>query len=263
MRRDRVAGAAAALGIGGPADGQALCLHPASLVLGDYEQPIEGWIGQIQSALSDEFTRCEGEHGFLIEALGEPAIEANSLPWMDGRRHKETLARIAHMAPFISVARDHGEGRVVIDGLGRAVARGRSDEVDDRLFRRAQVELAKLHRAGRRQGDPDHPPGIRDSLARGRGLRRVPRRRSSRLAGAQRRSRLQRPSDGLLPDGLGSRSSRSPTGAASCTTSKGVWIGDGSAFPTAPGVNPMISIMSLAHRTAEQILAAGAPALGS
>jgi choline dehydrogenase-like flavoprotein len=35
---------------------------------------------------------------------------------------------------------------------------------------------------------------------------------------------------------------------------KGVWIGDGSAFPTAPGVNPMVSIMALAHRTAAQIL---------
>jgi choline dehydrogenase-like flavoprotein len=37
---------------------------------------------------------------------------------------------------------------------------------------------------------------------------------------------------------------------------KGVWIGDASAFPTAPGVNPMISIMSLAHRTAGEILKA-------
>jgi choline dehydrogenase-like flavoprotein len=36
---------------------------------------------------------------------------------------------------------------------------------------------------------------------------------------------------------------------------KGVWIGDGSALPTAPGVNPMISIMSLAHRTAANMLA--------
>jgi len=33
-----------------------------------------------------------------------------------------------------------------------------------------------------------------------------------------------------------------------------VWIGDASAFPTAPGVNPMISIMALAHRTAEKVL---------
>jgi choline dehydrogenase-like flavoprotein len=37
---------------------------------------------------------------------------------------------------------------------------------------------------------------------------------------------------------------------------KGVWIGDASAFPTASGVNPMITIMALAHRTAEAIAAA-------
>jgi choline dehydrogenase-like flavoprotein len=37
---------------------------------------------------------------------------------------------------------------------------------------------------------------------------------------------------------------------------RGVWIGDGSAFPTSSGTNPMISIMALAHRTAEAIAAA-------
>jgi choline dehydrogenase-like flavoprotein len=36
----------------------------------------------------------------------------------------------------------------------------------------------------------------------------------------------------------------------------GVWIGDASAFPTATGTNPMITIMALAHRTAEHIAAA-------
>ena len=41
---------------------------------------------------------------------------------------------------------------------------------------------------------------------------------------------------------------------------KGVWIGDGSAFPTASGTNPMVTIMALAHRTAEAIAAdAGKP----
>ena len=45
-----------------------LDLVTAALVVGVYEEPIEGWIGQIQSALSDEFKGCEGEHGFLIEA---------------------------------------------------------------------------------------------------------------------------------------------------------------------------------------------------
>ena len=37
----------------------------------------------------------------------------------------------------------------------------------------------------------------------------------------------------------------------------GVWIGDGSAFPTPSGTNPMVSIMALAHRTAEAITGAG------
>jgi choline dehydrogenase-like flavoprotein len=44
---------------------------------------------------------------------------------------------------------------------------------------------------------------------------------------------------------------------------RGVWIGDGSAFPTSSGTNPMVSIMALAHRTAEAIAAgtrAAAPA---
>jgi choline dehydrogenase-like flavoprotein len=41
----------------------------------------------------------------------------------------------------------------------------------------------------------------------------------------------------------------------------GVWIGDASAFPTSSGTNPMISIMALAHRTAEAI-AASAPGPG-
>jgi choline dehydrogenase-like flavoprotein len=36
---------------------------------------------------------------------------------------------------------------------------------------------------------------------------------------------------------------------------KGVWIGDASAFPSAPGVNPMVSIMALGHRTAGELLA--------
>jgi choline dehydrogenase-like flavoprotein len=35
----------------------------------------------------------------------------------------------------------------------------------------------------------------------------------------------------------------------------GVWVGDASAFPSAVGVNPMVSIMALAHRTADAMSA--------
>ena len=37
---------------------------------------------------------------------------------------------------------------------------------------------------------------------------------------------------------------------------KGVWVGDASAFPTSSGTNPMITNMALAHRNAHAVAAA-------
>jgi choline dehydrogenase-like flavoprotein len=39
---------------------------------------------------------------------------------------------------------------------------------------------------------------------------------------------------------------------------KGLFIGDASGFPTASGVNPMLSIMALAHHVAQRIVAGAA-----
>jgi len=243
-------------GIGGPAVGRHLRLHPASVVVGAYETPIEGWIGQIQSALSDEFKQCEGEYGFLIEAIGlTPAIQAMSLPFIDGRRHKDTIGRVfRYSAPFISVARDHGEGRVVIDDHGRAVTRWSfDDDLDARLFRRAMAELAKLHRAA----------GAKEIIT----FSQLP--LSWRegddfdafLAEIEQCSLQANDVAAFTAHQMGScRMGSDPAdsvadGRGELHDTKGVWIGDGSAFPSAPGVNPMISIMSLAHRTAANIAA--------
>jgi choline dehydrogenase-like flavoprotein len=245
-------------GIGGPAAGRHLRLHPAALVAGIYEQPIEGWIGQIQSALSDEFKDCEGEHGFLIEATTvAPAIVAMSLPWQDGLAHKRQLEKLRHVAPFISVARDHGEGRVVIDDHGRAVTRWSfSDEVDARLFRRAMVELARLQRAAGAKEIvtfyQQQPPSWREGEDFDAFLAEI------ESGSLQANDIAAFTAHQMGSCRMGSDPSDSVAdGRGELHDTAGVWIGDGSAFPTAPGVNPMISIMSLAHRTAENILAAG------
>ena len=57
-------------GIGGPAVGKHLRLHPAYVVMGAYDEPVEGWRGQIQSLVSDDFADLEDGCGFLIEATG-------------------------------------------------------------------------------------------------------------------------------------------------------------------------------------------------
>jgi choline dehydrogenase-like flavoprotein len=249
--------------IGGPDAGRHLRLHPASVVIGAYEEPIEGWTGQIQSALSDEFKHCEGDHGFLIEAAGvTPALQAMSLPWMDGAQHKELIARtLKHAAPFISVARDHGEGRVVLDEHGRAVTRWSfSDEVDARLFRGAIVELARMHRAA---GATEilttfqQPTGWRE----GEDF-------DAFIAAIEGGSLQANDVAAFSAHQMGScRMGSDPAesvadGRGELHDTAGVWIGDGSAFPTAPGVNPMISIMALAHRTSENIIAGSRHASG-
>jgi choline dehydrogenase-like flavoprotein len=246
-------------GIGGPAAGQHLRLHPASLVGGVYEEPIEGWIGQIQSALSDQFTKIEGEHGFLIEATTvAPAIVAMSLPFEDGATHKQFLqGKLRHVAPFISVARDHGEGRVVIDEHGRALTRWSfDDDIDAGMFRRAMVELARLHRAaGAREIVTFYQ---RPTLAWREGEDF-----DAFLAAIEAGSLAANDVAAFTAHQMGScRMGTDPAdsvadGRGELHDTRGVWIGDASAFPTAPGVNPMISIMSLAHRTAANILAAG------
>ena len=42
-------------------------------------------------------------------------------PWENGAEHKELMSLFRWMAPFITVARDHGSGEVVLDDLGRPV----------------------------------------------------------------------------------------------------------------------------------------------
>lgn len=243
-------------GIGGPAVGKHLRLHPAYIVVGLYEERIEGWHGQIQSALSDRFFELEDDCGFLIEAVGvSPGLVGAGLPWESGAAHKRLMQTLPWMAPFVSVARDHGSGEVTLDEHGRAVVRWElADDVDARLARRANVELARLHQAA----------GASEVLT---------------LHARETRWRAGEDFDAFL--GEVEAASYAPNDVACFTAHQmgscrmgadpadsvadgrgelhdvaGVWIGDGSAFPTAPGVNPMVSIMSLAHRTAGEILRA-------
>jgi choline dehydrogenase-like flavoprotein len=241
-------------GIGGPAVGKHLRLHPAFGVWGIYDEPIEGWSGQVQSALSDHFYDIEGGYGFLIEAAGAfPAFTSTALPWSSGEQHKHLMSLLRWMAPFITVARDHGSGEVVLDDRGRAVVRWEiDDEVDARLAVRAHAELARLH----------HAAGASEIVT----AHAAEHRWRSHESFDEFLERLEvasyAPNDVTCFTAHQMGSCRMGTDPATSVADGrgelhdvgGVWIGDASAFPTAPGVNPMVTIMSLAHRTAGAIL---------
>jgi choline dehydrogenase-like flavoprotein len=152
------------------------------------------------------------------------------------------------------VARDHGEGEVLIDEHGRALTRWSfEDEIDARMFRRAMVELAKLHRAA---GAKEIVTLYQEPVTWREGEDF-----DVFLTDIEQGSLAANDIAAFTAHQMGScRMGSDPTesvadGRGELHDTRGVWIGDGSAFPTAPGVNPMISIMSLAHRTAANIAA--------
>ena len=243
-------------GIGGPAAGAFLRLHPATAVAGYYEESQRGWWGPPQAGLTDRFADIEDGHGFLIESGPvNPGIGAASTPWETGRQHKEFMSEARFAAAFVFLIRDRGHGRVTIDRDGNAVHEyPLTDPLDVRIFRRGLTELARLHEAA--------------------GARRIVT-YQRRLTQWDRGEDLDAFIEGLdaCPLSPYEHAIFSAHQMGSCRMGKdrassvagpwgelhdtpGVWIGDASAFPSASGVNPMVSVMALAHRTAEAILAA-------
>jgi choline dehydrogenase-like flavoprotein len=243
-------------GIGGPAVGDYLRLHPATAIFGVYEDEQRNWWGPPQAGLSDEFATLDDGYGFLLEcpATGV-AITASAYPWRSGRQHKEQMSKFGHSSAMILLIRDRGHGRVTIDGDGNAVAHYRlENEGDIAMIRRALVELVRLQEAA----------GAREILTFGRktpGWKRGD--DLDHYARAVRDTSLE-PHEYAIFSAHQMGSCRMGNDPATSVAgpwgelhdTPGVWIGDASAFPTASGTNPMITIMALASRTAEAMAAA-------
>src|SRR5206468_3014581 len=72
-------------GIGGPAVGDYLRLHPAGAIFGVYAEHQDSWWGAPQAALSHEFAEARDGHGFLLEGAHHAVgITAAALPRQSG-----------------------------------------------------------------------------------------------------------------------------------------------------------------------------------
>ncbi|MCX4671652.1 GMC family oxidoreductase [Streptomyces sp. NBC_01381] len=239
--------------IGGPAVGNYLRLHPSTALFGVYGEDQRAWWGAPHAGLCDQFAEGESGHGFLIEgAQYAPALIGSALPFTTAAEHKQLMTKVRYGATSIGLLRDRGHGRVIVGPGGEPVVTyALTDKVDLRNSYQAIDAQARLHEAaGAREiftlgaGAPRWQAG--DALDEY--LRRV--RRLPLGAGGLRLFSAHQ--TGSCRMGLDPGTSvAGPYGELHDTP--GVWIGDGSAFPTAAGTNPMVTIMALARRTAEAI----------
>ncbi len=240
--------------IGGPAVGKNLHLHPTSSVFGVYGSDQKAWMGPPQAFLVDEHANTGDGYGFLIEAAQyAPGLVGSALPWLNAVQHREMLERVRFGATFIGLTRDRGAGEVTIDANGEAVpSYAVTDELDLRNLRDGIEAQFRLHEAagaeevysmaaqlpGWKRGD-DLDASIATAKAAHMG------------AGGQRLFSAHQM--GTCRMGADPKTSvADPWGELHDTP--GVYIGDGSAFPSASGTNPMVTIMALARRTASTIV---------
>ncbi len=243
-------------GIGGPAVGQNLRLHPATAAVATYDTEVKSWWGAPHTLLVDHFER-EMEHGFRLEGADYmPGVVGQAIPFRSAEQHKAVVEGLGTGGAFISRIREHGSGQVVIDADGQAqILYSLTDETDVVTFRKGVDSLVRLLVAsGAREVQPfgelpmwRRGDDLEDYLER---IARVP----LAFGGVAMFSAHQMGSCRMGSDPT--TSVADPQGQLHDTP--GVWIGDASAFPTASGTNPMMSVWALAHRTAGFIAAAAA-----
>ena len=241
-------------GLGGSQVGRNLHLHPVAAVTGYYDEPIRPWSGRLLPAYSNQFAHLDGHYGFLLEvAPTHPGMGALGIPWHSGEQYLEELGHLAHAGVFIALVRDRGSGRVTIDRAGRHRIDYPLSAYDRQHLLAGQREAIRVHAAaGARRIATLHtarnvlettaPDAAEAFAGRSMHLPAGPNQLMVLSAHQMATCRMGRSASSAVAD---------PTGALFGV--KGLYVADASAFPSASGVNPMITIMSLAHWVARQI----------
>ncbi|OON67885.1 GMC family oxidoreductase [Hymenobacter sp. CRA2] len=245
-------------GLHHPHLGQHLHLHPTVAVSGAYPWPIEPWYGPSMSVVNDSCTRLDGTNfGAKIET--PPAhlgLMAMTLPWLSGAQHKQLMQQAAHLGSFIVLTRDRDGGRVRTDRHGQPLISYRLSDFDRRSMLAAVRTAAEIHVAAgahtvflphgtlptlQVQDGRIQNPAVLDGLPQ---LDWSPNRFGLYSAHQMSTCRMG-----------GQRATHpvSPTGET--YELRGLYVADGSAFPACSGVNPMLTIMALAHYTAQHLKA--------
>jgi choline dehydrogenase-like flavoprotein len=244
-------------GVASKALGKHLRLHPVLVVWGQFDEEMRPWEGMLSSTFSDHDADMDG-HGYGVKyehVATPPSILLSFSPWRGGRRHAELMQAMPYTGGLGVLLRDRGVGEVRTGRDGQPVVRYRLSPEDVDHMRRGVRGAARVVEAmGARRIYSSHSkwvayePGARgdldgfmrdaDACGWGAGQAQLV---SFHIMGSARM--------GASPD----TSVCDPTGQV--WDVPGLYVCDGAAFPTASGVNPMVTIEALAHMNARGIAA--------
>ncbi len=235
-----------------------LHLHPVSNVCGVFNEEIRPWEGTMQAIYSDEHRYLTGEYGVKYETTAlQPVIAVAVLPWRDPRHYRSLLAKLAHTSAIGVLVRDRDGGRVTIDREGHPVSHYALSEFDRAHLRRGFIGAARiLEAAGARLIFSPHAKWCAyEPGPSGKASGSLETFTSAMDSAGWDSGRLALFSFHIMGSArLGASPKTSATNADGQTWEvRNLYVMDGSSFPSASGVNPMISIEAIAHRNANSL----------
>jgi choline dehydrogenase-like flavoprotein len=242
-------------GLGGQV-GRHLRLHPGTAAFGLFDREVRPWEGTTQARYSDEPRGTLGEYGPLFETVPvHPGSGSTALPWVSAASHRALMERFASLSLCAVLARDTTSGRVRIDRDGQPRLQYRMTAADEQRIAAGVASAGRvLAEAGATEVLSMHPqrisfrpgqPGAWEAWAE-----------ATRRAG-YRAGRVTCFSFHQMGScRIGTDPATSAVGPDHETHQvRNLFVADASVFPTASGVNPMLSVMGLAHRAAGRIAA--------
>ncbi|MDQ3985603.1 MAG: GMC family oxidoreductase N-terminal domain-containing protein [Actinomycetota bacterium] len=241
-------------GLGGRV-GHNLHLHPGAAPFGIFDEEVRIWEGTTQARYSNEFRDWDGGYGPIFETVPvHPGAGSTVLPWISAAQHRELMDRFANLGFCAVLPRDQTSGRVRTTREGGVRVEYKLTRDDERRIADGVVAAARvLEAAGAREIFSLHPemysyrpgPGAHERWAE-----------TTRGAG-YRQGRVTLFSYHQMGSCSIGRDPRASVVDADHETHevKNLFVVDGSNFPTASGVNPMLSIYGFANRAAKRIAA--------
>lgn len=236
-------------GLGGRQVGRNLRIHPACWVGARYEEDVHGWEGVMQSYYVDQW---EHTHGVLLEATFTPLAFGGAWLVGTGREHQRSILDFGRIGSIGVQLRDVSVGAVGLanEGALRASYHLNGEDVHKTIFgiaRAAEVHFA----AGATEVYPNIP---RVGVLKPGDLAQF---EATRFKASELRLEAFHPMGTARISADPRRGVCAPDGSVNGT--RGLYVADASLFPTAPGVNPMMTIVAFAKQVSREVAGGDSP----
>ncbi len=243
-------------GLKNPNIGRHLRLHPVTATRGLYAHKIETWRGPMMSISCDEFVDLDGNgYGCKIETPpAHPGLIAGNWPWLSGYDHKLQMSRMANYAAHIILTRDMGSGQVKLDKRGQPEMHYKLHPKDAQHMQTAIIASLRMHQAaGATQVGSVHSGMPLYNLADGQAG-------FEEFLATVKQAGVRTNHIGLFSaHQMGTARMAHTPKLGAITPDCETWevsnlhVMDSATFPTASGVNPMVTIMAVAHQAATRL----------